>query len=155
MRELDTSIGHEPQDQGSVMNAFLDLAERQTTAPCKAQKRAAKKRAIKTEDRERLSKLYARWRRERVEALIAGYGEAAHALLAFLDNMTIDQAPDLIAVIEQGPWLTADAGVRFEILALADAAIVRLREQHGFPPFDDPPTHEPPNAFQIIKEILR
>jgi hypothetical protein len=148
-------VGGSPRQEVSLMNAFVDLAERQTSIPCKAQKGAAKKRAIKTEDRERLSKLYAGWRRERVDALIAGHGEAAHALLAFLDNMTIDEAPELIAVIEKGPWRSADTGVRFEILAVADAAIVRLREKHGFPPFDDPLPHESLNVFQIIKQLLR
>jgi hypothetical protein len=45
--------------------------------------------------------------------------------------------------------------MRFEILALVDAAIVRLRERSALTPFDDPLPHEPPNAFQIIKELLR
>ena len=61
-------------------------------------------------------RLYKRWRRERLEALLNGpHGEAARALLAFLKTMTTPSA--LLAVVESGPWATADADVRFEILA--------------------------------------
>jgi hypothetical protein len=140
--------------RADFVNVYVDLAERQIRAPRKARMRAAEKRAAKTDDRENLARLYACWRRERVETLIAGHGEAVLRLLAFLDSMTIDHAAELIAVIEQGPWRSVDADTRFQVLVLVDAAIVRLREKYGLTPFDDPLVGEPPNAFQIIKGLL-
>jgi hypothetical protein len=137
------------------MNTFLNLAERQISARRKTQTGAAKKRAVKTDDRKHLSGLYARWRRERLEMLVAAHGEAACTLLSFLDRMTINQAAELIVLIEQGPWRYANADVRFEVLALVDAAIIRLREKQGLVPFDDPLVGEPANVFQIIRESLR
>jgi hypothetical protein len=71
--------------------------------------------------------------------------------------MTPDSESALIALVKRGPWRTADADARFQVLALIDAAIVTLRERAGLPPIDDalPWTDEPLTAFQVIREMLR
>jgi hypothetical protein len=55
----------------------------------------------------------------------------------------------------QGPWCSADADTRFEILALINAAITTLRGWHGLPSFDDPLSDQEPTGFLVIRELLR
>jgi hypothetical protein len=94
-----------------------------------------------------------RWRRERLEALLQGpYAEPAQALLTFVKTMTSPTA--LIDFIRSGPWGDADADVRFEILALVDAVIIRRRERMGLPPFDDSIGNRPLNVFLLVRELL-
>jgi hypothetical protein len=98
-------------------------------------------------------RVWKRWRRERIEALLAGrYGEAAGALLAFLPTMSAPSA--LIDFVAAGPWADADADTRTEVLALIDAAIIKRRERAGLPPFDDPLPGKQPGAFLILREQL-
>jgi hypothetical protein len=145
------------------VNAFADLAERQISAPVKARHRAVEKRAAAREkanqaleERDQLFAMWRRWRRDRVEALLSGpHGEAVGELTAFLKGMTLEQAPELITLVERGPWRQADTDTRFEILGLIDAAIVRLRERNDLDPFDDALPGEPLTAFQVIREVLR
>ena len=80
------------------------------------------------------------------------YAEPTQALLAFLKTMTGPTA--LLDFIKAGPWCDADADVRFEILALVDAAIIQRRERMGLPPFDDALPHQSPNTFLILREQL-
>jgi hypothetical protein len=139
------------------MNAFEQLAEAQIPNPRKARLQAADKRRQKalTEQRDLLTE-WRRWRRERVDALLAGpWGEAAASLIAFLDVMDLDQADELIRLVKQGPWHQADPDTRFEILNLVDTGITRLRERNGLAPFDDSLPGEEPTAFELIREHLR
>jgi hypothetical protein len=134
------------------MNAFLELADRQISSPRKARMRAAEKREDKAQ--ERLALLYEKRRKEQVAKLLAGpHGEAARALIAFLDAMTLNHGKELISVME--PWRSADANTRFEVLSLADSAIMKLREQRNWPVFDDPLPSAPPSVFLIIREMLK
>jgi hypothetical protein len=98
-------------------------------------------------------RLWRSWRRERLDALLAGsYGDATRALLAFFKTMTRPSA--LIAFIERGPWADADSDVRFEILALVDAVIMKRREKIGLAPFDDALPDQPLNVFLILRARL-
>jgi hypothetical protein len=143
------------------VNAFLDLAERQTSAPVKARQRAAEQRAANKADKEAANRyeqhrLWRHWRRERIMALLAGpHGEAADALVNFLQHVTLASEGELIERVRCGPWRTADADARFLVLSLIDGAITDLRERDGLVPFDDPLWGEPPTVFQIVREILR
>jgi hypothetical protein len=122
--------------------------------------RAAEKRANRRQQRALTERgaLFHAWKRERrehVDRLLCGpYAEAAQALLTFLDALTLDQAPALVALVKAGPWRNAPDDVRFQILSLVNAAIVALRERHDLPPFDDslPPRT---NAFLALREWLR
>jgi hypothetical protein len=137
--------------------AFEAIAERQISAPRKARAHAAEKRRAEKALAERHQQFrhWKCWHAERRDALLAGpYGEPARSVLALLKTLTLDAAPDLIAHIRCGPWADAHPDARFCVLALADAAIVRLRERHGLPPFDDPLLGAPPNAFPILRGLL-
>jgi hypothetical protein len=138
--------------------AFLDLAESQIAKPRKARLRAAERRAAAVEERAKLLRTWRAWRRDRVEGLMSGpHGAAARELREFLGRMKIGDGPALVAAIEAGSWRDANADTRFEVLAMIDRAIARLREKSGLPPFDDalPFGDEPATAFQIIREHLR
>jgi len=142
------------------MNAFTELAARQISAPVKARQRAAEKRAARKQEtdaeRSTMLRVWKSWRRERLEALLAGtHGAAVGALTEFIDHMTLADSAKLLAIVQQGPWRAADEDTRFEILSLVNAAIVRLREQHGLPPLDDPLFDQPPNVFLVLREWLR
>jgi hypothetical protein len=115
----------------------------------KAQSKAEKKLA----DDARMLRAWQRWRRERLEALLAGpYAEPAQALLIFLKNMS--SASALVEFVKRGPWLDADGDVRAEVLSVINAAIVTQREKLGLQPFDDSIDDMPLNAFLLIREQL-
>lgn len=98
-------------------------------------------------------RLWKRWRRERLEALLNGpYGEAVRALLIFTKTMATPSA--LLDFIARGPWADANADVRFEILALVDAMVVRRRESLGLVPFDDALPGQPDSLFLLLRELL-
>jgi hypothetical protein len=138
------------------MNAFLDLADRQLTAPAKRRMNSAAERA-RTKALAERDKLFRFWlehcRKQREELLAGPYGDAAHELVALLDRMALDQGSELIALVERGPWRTADADTRFVVLHLIDGSIARLRERHGLAPFDDS-LDDDLTVFQILREVL-
>jgi hypothetical protein len=111
---------------------------------------AAKEKALK--ERRTELRLWKLWQRERLEAVLTGpYAEPAKALLNFCKTMTSPTA--LIDFVKAGPWKDADADVRFLILALLDAVIIKRRERAGQVPFDDA-LGEPQNAFLILRALL-
>jgi hypothetical protein len=149
------------QQRLSGSDVFTDFAELNTPAPVKARQRAAAKRRAKAEakalaERDDLFRLWKRWRRERVETLLAGpHGAEGRALLEFLQAMSLDDGPRLVEFVRAAGWHHADADTRFEILLLIDGAITALRERHGLPPFDDALPGEKPNTSLIIREMFR
>jgi hypothetical protein len=107
----------------------------------------------KLADEARLLRAWQRWRRERLEALLAGpYAKAVQALFDFLKTMNGPSA--LIDFVKAGPWIDTDADVRVEILALVDAVIIRRRERMGLVPFDDALPDQPLNVFLVLREHL-
>jgi hypothetical protein len=145
------------------VSAFLDLAERQIAAPRKARMRAAEVRAARKAaadealaERGEMFRRWKRWRKERVAAVLSGpHSDAARELAGFLESMTLADEAALLALVKQGPWREADGDTRFEILALVNAAIVRLRERDGLAPFDDPLPVAPPSAVLMLRGWLR
>jgi hypothetical protein len=152
---LDANI--EEVDQ---VNAFLELAERQISAPVKTRQRAAEKRAVRKAEQKALAErdcmfaAWKRWRRERLDAALGGpHGEMLQALITFLKTMK--SADALVDHVRTGNWKATDTDTRFLALHLVNSTIVRLHEERGLPPFDDALPGEPPTAFQIIREMLR
>ena len=143
------------------MNAFLEFAEKQTPASVKARQRAAEKRRTTESkkalaERDDLFRLWKRWRRERLETLLAGpHGDAARELVAFLQAMTLDDGAQLVELVCAAGWGHTDADTKFEILSLINAAITALRERAKLPPFDDPLPDAAPTTFLIIRELFR
>ena len=143
------------------MNAFLKFAEQQTPAAVKARQRATEKRRAKATEkalaeRDDLFRLWKQWRRERLETLLAGpHGEAAGALVAFLQTMTLDDGERLVEFVRAADWARADADTRFEVLSLINATIVALRERAGLPAFDDALPDQEPTTFLLIRELFR
>jgi hypothetical protein len=137
------------------MNAFLDLADRQVSAPVKAQRRAVEKRAARREEEHgRLAAARQRYERERlVEAFAGQHGEKLRQFIEFLDIVTLQSAAALIDRARE--FQAADDDTRFLVLRSIDSAIIRLRERHKMMPFDDPLPGQPLNAFLTIREILR
>src|SRR5262245_34243920 len=101
------------------MNAFLEFAEKQTPASVKARQRAAeKRRAEKAEkalaERDDLFRLWKKWRRERLDELLAGpHGEVTRELIAFLQAMALDDGERLVEMVRAAGWARADANTRF------------------------------------------
>jgi len=143
------------------MNAFLEFAEKQTPASVKARQRATKKRrATKAEkaltERDDLFHLWKKWRRERLETLLAGpHGHAARELVAFLQAMTLDDGVRLVEFVRAAGWERTDADTKFEVLALINSVIVTLRDRAKLPPINDALPDEKPTAFLIIRELFR
>jgi hypothetical protein len=118
------------------MNAFLDLAERQMTAPAKARQRAVERRVeARTSKADPLKELRA-WHQQQLEEALAGpYGKEIAALLAFLKNLSLDD--DVDEIMQGDAWRTADRDTCFFANRLINARIVELREAAGLVPFDD------------------
>jgi hypothetical protein len=116
------------------------------------QQNAAKEKALR--ERRTEFRLWKKWRHERLEAPLANphYVGPMRALLECLKHTKTPG--ELIDIIRLGPWFGADAEVRFVVLALVDAAIMRKREQLDKAPFDDPLPGERDNVFFILREML-
>jgi hypothetical protein len=130
------------------MNPFLALAERQTPAPVKARLRAAEKRQQARKDEQRKLSAYYKVQRElELKDALAGEDSAKlRALIARLDTLTLDTIPELAAFVAP-PWRDA----AFIARRLVSEAIVKLREQNGLEPFDDPLPGEPATPEQDLR----
>jgi hypothetical protein len=143
------------------MNAFLELAEKQTPASVKARRRAAeKRRAVAAEkalaERDDLFHLWKKWRRERLEMLLSGpHGDAARELVTFLQAMTLDDGGRLVEFVRAAGWARTNDDTKFEVLSLINATITALRERAKLAPIDDPLPDEQSSAFLIIRELFR
>jgi hypothetical protein len=144
-----------------MTNPFLDFAEKQTPAAVKARQRATeKRRATAAEkalaERDDLFHLWKLWRKERLEALLAGpHGAAVRDLVAFLQTMALDDGDRLIEFVRAAGWARVDADTKFEVLSLINATIIALRERAKLPPFDDGLPDEAPATSILIREMFR
>lgn len=121
------------------------------------EKRTATEAERKLAEREQVHQLWKRYRAERIGELLKGpYAKAAHELIVFLGTMKLADEAALIDLVNRGPWRTAEADTKFEVLALINAALTTKRERAGLPPFDDGiPPDEEPTAFIVIREMFR
>jgi hypothetical protein len=139
------------------VNPFLQLAERQTANPVKAQLRAAKARRSKREqqrDKERreLSAYYRAMRKqELVDALAGPEGETLRSYLARLDQITLDSIPILTVFVRSGGLRSVSANTLFLTLRMTSERIISLREKDGLAPFDDPLPGDPATPEQDLR----
>jgi hypothetical protein len=143
-------------------NPFLDLADRQISAPVKSRQRAAATRAKnaaekKLEENEELSRQYRRYRREMIDAMLDGpFGWDVRNVRGFLKKMGPGDAEMLVTFIQlQSPWIKSmPIDHQYVLLKLIGNGIARVRERSGLCPYDDGVPGEPPKAFEQIKQIL-
>jgi hypothetical protein len=147
-----------------MTNPFEALAERQICAPRKARMRAvemrSERRAEKREkalaERDTMFHLWKLYRRERLDALLAGpHGDALRELLQFLKSMKLEDGAGLVELVRKAGWAYTDGDTRFEVLSLINAAITTARLNAGLSPIDDPISDEQSSAFLLIKELFR
>jgi hypothetical protein len=135
----------------TMSNPFLVYG---APSPARTRRPRTEKQDKELADRDRQARAWRKWRRERINELLAGpHGAAAQELMQFLEQL--ESAPALIEFVKRGPWRNADDDTRFLVLGLIDIAITEVREKRGLPPFDDALPGEPPNAFVIIRDMLR
>lgn len=119
-----------------------------------AKRRQSKEQRDREREREsRQYRVWRKWRNDRVRALLAGpHGAAVQELLRTLKNLPPSSA--LWAQLQAGPWRSADADTRHEILSLVGHAITKHREARGLSPFDDPVPGCPDNLYLKLREWL-
>lgn len=130
------------------------------------ERRVATIKQEKTQDDQRTQfQIYMKANRAEITALLSNPMIADHvgALIKFLKKLGPNEAPILVDYICNSKWLMrCDEYTRQTVLSMISAAIIKIRVQHGLPPFDDSlgnlfegdPNQEPPNAFQIIRKHL-
>lgn len=85
------------------------------------------------------------------------HGEQLRKFAATLNHFGIDDADNMIAYVRRQAALWARAAhddIRCAALELVAARIVRIRQQAGLVPFDDPLPGEDDDVFQICKREL-
>jgi hypothetical protein len=97
------------------------------------------------------------WHREQMTiALDSKHGAIVAELVEFLKSMSLQSAPDLIALLRRRDWSVVDIHIRCTVLHAINVAITRLRTRAGLPEFDDLDAvlHGRPNGFLVAKAIL-
>jgi hypothetical protein len=122
----------------------------------RAMNRAQKKAMIKAlNERDLLLRLWKKWQTEVVNAELEGpYQKDIKALIDALNKLSLRDEKRLVSLIRKGPWLDAPPDIRYLVLRLVDAQLIKLNEQAELPPFNDALPGEPLTAFQIIRADL-
>jgi hypothetical protein len=159
-----------------MSNSFERFAETQMVRATKAKHKAAETRARnkvvqsekdapmklgpleqKMEDSSRQMRLYRRYKRAELRALLEGsMAEQWRALLQYLKALTIEHGDALVDYVRHQHWLhDSDMDTRHTALSLIADAIIRLRVRNGYSPMDDSLPGESPTVFEIIRADLR
>jgi hypothetical protein len=142
-------------------NLFLNISDQQISSPVKARQRAADRRAQarldkEEADREQLMKAWCAVQQRQIDdALVGPCGAQIGALLAFLKELSLDREAELVGFVQADSWHSANPDIRFLAMRLIGSRLVRLREDAGLPPFDDPLPGDPPSVFLQVREMLR
>ena len=98
---------------------------------------------------------HARWHHELcVEAIAGPYGALVEQLVEILSRLELRDGEHLVEFINSQNWHAVDADTRFVCLHAIDGAVIKLREQAGLAPFDDPLEGQPDNVFLTVQKIL-
>jgi hypothetical protein len=98
---------------------------------------------------------HTRWHHERCAEAIAGpHGALVEQLVDILGKLELRDGEHLVDFINSRSWQGVDADTRFICLHAIDGAVIKLREQAGLAPFDDPLEGQPDNVFLTVKQIL-
>lgn len=104
----------------------------------------------------KLSANYRAAKRAEYKALLQGpNGDHWKNLAHVLRGITLDNPEDLIGFVSCQRWLhQATVHERQIAISMISAAIIQLRLESGYPPFDDGLPGEEPTCFQIIRDML-
>ena len=139
-------------DHGRAKAALIALLRR--AAMKRKRHRAFRSEAEQAKIEDRRLRGWRRWHEEKLHEALAGpQGLALWEICVFLDDMTLQAGPELIALIKKQPWSYVDSEDRFCILRHIDLKIVELRERHGLPPFDNP-IGDGLNVSLTIKKLI-
>lgn len=144
------------------IDPFAVVAEEGLCNPRRAQLRANAKRAERKRMKEIIDgdtqfRMWKKWHAAQRAKLAKGKYHVEIAILsAALENLTMNDGPELIALVKQGPWHEADADTRYIVLSLIDHRICYMREQAGLAPFSDslPFLDQEPTVFEICRAHL-
>jgi hypothetical protein len=119
---------------------------------------ANKKRKAADVARADQTRLLHEWKRfhldELNEALSGIHGTLVAQLMSVLAKMTIRDGKILIEFIDAQQWQDIPASIRLVCLHEINSRLIKLREKHGFAPFDDALPSERPNVFLIVKKLM-
>ena len=96
------------------------------------------------------------WHREQREVVLSGPHAATLAeLFRMFSNIECVQPAQLVGFIGAIDWSAIDYETRLTVLSEVNSAITEFRDRQGLDPISDPLPGAPPNAFQLIREILQ
>ena len=113
------------------------------------------------DDETRLFRMYKAWRREQIDAALAGpHGTDVTALRVLLRRLAPDSrhpitGRDLVAWVEASALRQADETTRRTVMHMIGQAIRWAREKRGLPPYDDPLPGDPESAWQVVHGMLK
>lgn len=106
--------------------------------------------------------LYQKSKRAEITAMLTNplIGDHFKALMKFLKTLGLEDGDTLVDYVINSQWLVkTDEKTRDKVLSIIGTAIMRIRVQHGLPPFDDPLCpplgDDPPNAYMLIEQYLK
>ena len=130
------------------LELFSELIE---PAPVRRLRLAGEKRKAKLAERAALEQRVRN--RQARENLITRHPEL-EPLFQELDQITIKDGGRLLRFVKA--WIPADADseLRYQALHVIAATIIRLREDNGLSPMDDPIFDEGPSIFLVLQQVL-
>lgn len=135
---------------------YAETVETRSEQRAHRRKQSAQQRAMvkALHERNYLHRQWKKWHEDQLKLFLDGdHAQAAKELHAFLLTLDLENGDELIAKVERGPWVSADADSRYQVLRMVDRAIVYLRESNGMEPFDDP-LDDDLNVFLRIRRLL-
>jgi hypothetical protein len=118
-------------------------------------RRRSEKEQKKLTDDARLLRWWSAWHREQRDTVLAGpHARTLAELFRMFANIECVKPAQLVGFIGAIDWSAIDYQTRLTVLHEVNAAISRYREKCGLQFADDPLPGAPPNAFQIIREIV-
>jgi hypothetical protein len=109
----------------------------------------------KLADDARLLRWWKQFHRDEKAAVLAGpYATTLAELFRMFVNIKHVEPSQLVGMMRAIDWSEIDYPTRLTVISEINAAITKLREQHGLAPIDDPLPGAPDNAFRIIRAII-
>jgi len=118
-------------------------------------KRHKSEKNKKLADDARLLRWWRAWHREQRDAVLVGpHARTLGELFRMFSAIEHVKPAQLIGFIGAIDWAAIDYQTRLTVLHEVNTAVTKLREKRDFDPIDDPLPGMPPNAFQVIREIV-